>query len=390
MEERADKNLGRYREWWRERRSWEISEEGRANICKVRALVEARDAGLSENGDDKKLLAAARVELDLADELLDFERHRRKPLGSHVTAAQIHLSAARLLWVKSFLSSPREIRPYLPSLLAIVKEHLPAGDERRKSVEKIRHGESLDDADVVMITEAVEAAQAVSLREKLRAGSFVRIVWVVAGFLFVLALSIGALSAAWPEAVPLCFNPPKSMEALAAEEAEMRGSTPPVMYEVVCPTGSDPSPDSPDLDVNFARTAEGRDYFVVEVAGLVAAGLASASALRKIRGTATPYGVPVALAALKLPAGALTAVGGLLLMRGGFVPGLSALDSSAQIIAWAIIFGYSQELFTKFVDRRGQAVLEEVRGPGDLPPGARRRGDSPGGSSPGSQAPAIT
>jgi hypothetical protein len=355
----------------------------------MRALVEARDDSLAGNDTGKKLLAAARAELDSADELLDFEEHHRKPLGSHVTAAQIHLNAARLLWVRSFLSSPQEIKPYLPALLAVVKEHLPSGDERRKSVENVRHHNSLGNADVVRITEAVEAAQAVSLREELRAGSFLRIVWVVAGFLFVLALSIGALSAAWPRAVPLCFNPPQSMKALAAQD-ETQGARSPVRYEVVCPTGTDPSPPSPDLDVNFEKTAKGRDYFVVEVAGLVAAGLASASALRKIRGTSTSYGVPVALAALKLPAGALTAVGGLLLMRGGFVPGLSALDSSAQIIAWAIIFGYSQELFTKFVDRRGQAVLEEVRGPGDSPPGARRRGDSPGGSSPGSRAAAIT
>ena len=33
-------------------------------------------------------------------------------------------------------------------------------------------------------------------------------------------------------------------------------------------------------------------------------------------------------------------------MRGEFVPGLSALDSPAQIIAWAILFGYAQQLFT--------------------------------------------
>jgi hypothetical protein len=55
-------------------------------------------------------------------------------------------------------------------------------------------------------------------------------------------------------------------------------------------------------------------------------------------------------------------------MRGGFVPGLSALNTPAQIIAWAIIFGYSQELFTKFVDKRGQAVLERVRDTADPPP----------------------
>ena len=66
----------------------------------------------------------------------------------------------------------------------------------------------------------------------------------------------------------------------------------------------------------------------------------------------------MALALLKLPTGALTAVLGLVLMRGEFVPGLSALDSSAQIISWAVVLGYSQQLLTRFVDQRAQSVLE--------------------------------
>jgi hypothetical protein len=74
--------------------------------------------------------------------------------------------------------------------------------------------------------------------------------------------------------------------------------------------------------------------------------------------------VPVALALLKLPTGALTAVLGLLLMSGEFVPGLTSLDSSAQIIAWAIVLGYAQQIFTRFVDNQGQAVLNAVGGPG--------------------------
>jgi hypothetical protein len=99
------------------------------------------------------------------------------------------------------------------------------------------------------------------------------------------------------------------------------------------------------------------------VVGLVAAAVAAAAALRQINGTSTPFAVPVALAVLKLPTGALTAVLGLLLMRGQFVPGLSNLDTSAQIVAWAVVFGYAQQLFTRLVDERGQAVLQAVGGP---------------------------
>jgi hypothetical protein len=70
--------------------------------------------------------------------------------------------------------------------------------------------------------------------------------------------------------------------------------------------------------------------------------------------------VPVAAAVLKLPTGALTALLGLLLMRGDFIPGLSALDSPGQIIAWAIVLGYSQQLLTRFVDQHAQTVLDSV------------------------------
>jgi hypothetical protein len=73
---------------------------------------------------------------------------------------------------------------------------------------------------------------------------------------------------------------------------------------------------------------------------------------------------------LKLPTGALTAVLGLLLMRGEFVPGLSALDSSAQIVAWAVIFGYAQQLLTRFIDERAQRVLSSIS-PGDAGSPAR-------------------
>jgi len=107
------------------------------------------------------------------------------------------------------------------------------------------------------------------------------------------------------------------------------------------------------------------DVLLVELVGLAAAAVAAAAAIRKIRGSSEPHGLPVALAVLKLPTGAVTALLGILLMRGGFVPGLSALDTSAQILAWALVFGYAQQLFTRLVDQRADSVLQSVRGGGD-------------------------
>jgi hypothetical protein len=147
--------------------------------------------------------------------------------------------------------------------------------------------------------------------------------------------------------VPLCFTPDTE-----------RG------FQIVCPTASSaPTGNTPPGTDQVADFAQAQDYIIVEIIGAVSAAIASAAALKHIRGTSLPYDVPVVLAALKLPTGALTAVFGLLLMRGSFVPGLSALDSTAQIIAWAVVFGYSQQLLTKFVDSQGQALLDAVRGP---------------------------
>jgi hypothetical protein len=166
---------------------------------------------------------------------------------------------------------------------------------------------------------------------------------------------IGFLS---PTLIPLCFAPEDGGTAV-----------------VVCPTAqSDPFSTSPqdvgassttqsqDIDNYVREAASPWDVFVVELVGLAAAAVAAAGAIRGIRGSSERSNLPVALAVLKLPTGAITAFLGLLLMRGQFVPGLSALDTSAQILAWALVFGYAQQLFTRLVDRQGQTVLDSVRG----------------------------
>jgi hypothetical protein len=123
-----------------------------------------------------------------------------------------------------------------------------------------------------------------------------------------------------------------------------------------------------DIDSYVDKTATPRDLLVVELVGLTAAAVASAAAIRGLKGSSERYGLPLALALLKLPLGAITAFLGLLLIRGEFVPGLTALDTPAQIIAWALVFGYAQQLFTRLVDRQGQVVLDNIRGADTIAP----------------------
>jgi hypothetical protein len=49
-------------------------------------------------------------------------------------------------------------------------------------------------------------------------------------------------------------------------------------------------------------------------------------------------------------------------MRADFVPGLSALDSPAQILGWAIVFGIAQQLVTRVADSQASTMLDNVGG----------------------------
>ena len=158
--------------------------------------------------------------------------------------------------------------------------------------------------------------------------------------LAILVLGFVIFVRANPTDVPLCFTPTPEGDARAMQ---------------VCPTGDyflDPSTGGP----------RGADVVVVALLGLMGAALAAAIAIRNLQGTSTPYDVPFALAALKLPVGALTAIGGLLALRGDFIPGLSELDSQGQILAYALALGYAQELLTRYVDRQARQLLSTAPG----------------------------
>jgi hypothetical protein len=235
----------------------------------------------------------------------------------------------------------------LPGLQAHINRYLPKDDPRRHRVDGLTEADEITPCIRNAVVAAVHAANSQRRRDLLRLRSFRNL--VMGGTLTLLALAIGVavLGAVEPDWFPVCFLPGDQKK-------------------FVCPLAETPVGDvgTADLDKLTQLTATGADIVVVEILGLIAATLAGALALRRMRGTSTPYGVPVALILLKLPTGALTALLGLLFMRGGFVPGLTALDSSAQILAWAIVFGYSQQVFTRLIDNQGSDLLHDVAGHG--------------------------
>lgn len=359
-EKQGDKN----QKWFVRR--WPWAQRTLAHIDELRALAECVEKQTSTS-PCKKLAKDASTHLDAAERAVLEARWCWR--GSAVDGALANMNAAHALLLQ--IIPRQDVRAMLPDLVAVVESHLPPHDRRRMTTVAVAGESNADPAasprsgqtskgatagegngrtpTVVerrAIAEAVRASYRVQESEVVRERSFTYLVYKWTVGLAVIAVLIGLLGVAFPKALPLCFYP--------------LSPVPPTLYEVACPTAGDRSA--------AVLPANGWDYLVIELAGLVSAAVTGAAALHQIQGTTTASNVPIALAVLKLPTGALTAVLGILLMRGQFVPGLSALDTPAQIIAWAIVLGAAQQLFTRFVDERGTAVMRAVPAPdSDLP-----------------------
>jgi hypothetical protein len=184
--------------------------------------------------------------------------------------------------------------------------------------------------------------------DRLRA--FRNVVLVTAAGLALLVAAVCLVGAWRPDALPLCFGPSPTTAPGGVPEPVQGPSG------VACP--SEDAPPSPGTQAR--RLPAPGDVTLVALLGMLGGGLSGAVSLRGLQGTSAPYDVPVALALLKLPSGALSALVGLLFVRGEFVPGLSQLDSQPQILAYAFLFGIAQQLITGAVDRQAQEILTKV------------------------------
>jgi hypothetical protein len=315
-------------------------------------------------------IEAAREAAEAA-ELRPRKRLRNGPL---LERAMSNLDAAEAQILN--LAAPEYVLGQMPSLLAHVQCHLIPTDPRRQTFERIAeelgvqdpdhtdgdipHGKKIEivEEERGKIVTAVRGASSAALREQLRLRSFRNVVVLTTVLMALLAIGVALTGYFHKTWIPLCFKPESGAQAMVVCPIEQ--SQP---FDI-SPEGTAPV----DIDLVVNQTATPYDLMVVELVGLTAAAVAAAAAIRRLKGSSERYGLPAALAALKLPTGAITAFLGLLLMRGQFVPGLSALDTSAQILAWALVFGYAQQLFTRLVDQQGQTVLENVRGANKPPP----------------------
>jgi hypothetical protein len=354
--EGADAQRRRSTAPWRERVRTEVQTleaellvvKARRSTGPPRTLVPAAPSGIpsaqvTDEGTQGAAAAGIREHLAEAwDATLvkgPFRRLKEWWTGAAIERAWTHLHAAKAS-VADF-QDPVTLSSRAPGLIERAKQSLPRDGERLVAIQERLKREGWD--------QASEDTQRANFRSGLdwtyeasdnyfqQVRSFRNLVIAATFALFVLCAGLALLGAAQPTALPMCF-PPQPAPSGAGAPTDQATSA--------CPTGgSEPS---------------GPDVALVELLGLVGGALAGTVAIRGMRGTATPYGVPVSMALLKLPFGALTAFLAILLFRAEFVPGLSALDSQNQILAYAVVFGYAQQLLTKLIDRQGQKVLDKV------------------------------
>jgi hypothetical protein len=245
--------------------------------------------------------------------------------GADVARVNTNLRAAEEALLE--LANRAQLRGELPYVQARLAENLPREHPQRRAAEAVigQRGGELDERERAVIVSAFREANAEAGRKLARVRSFRNLIIVAT---FVLALAAGGLAlvgAVKPSLLPICFQPGTGQ---------------------VCATGTTP---------------QSADIAVVQLVGMLGAAVAAVTALRRERGTAMPFFVPVVLGLLKLPMGALSAVLGLLLIHGQIVPGLGALDSTGQIIAWAILLGAGQQIFMRLIDQQGGHVLDDAR-----------------------------
>lgn len=236
----------------------------------------------------------------------------------------IHAAEAELLRIipVTDTGSGHDLAGQSADIDSTVEMYLPATDSRRVELHR-RYvtDKTLTDKDREPAARAMRAALREYDEQRSRVRSFRNVLLAVSAVMMGAVAAIAAATAARPTVLSLCFG-------------------------TSCPTGN-------DVPTSF-------DVILVELLGAAAALLVGAMSLARVRGTATPYAVPVVVALFKVPTGALTAVFGLLLIRGQFAPGIT-LTSTSEIVAWALLFGAAQQAFTILIDRQAQTVLNNVK-----------------------------
>jgi hypothetical protein len=149
--------------------------------------------------------------------------------------------------------------------------------------------------------------------------------------LFILVVALALLGSAHPSYFPLCL-----------QGAQKQGTQ---TASAICPTGG--------------STASGADLPLVLLLGGIGATLAVALNLAGLKPAGVRYSLSVAQGLLKIAFGAITAMLGIIILSTQATAS-GILGSQAGLLATAVVFGYSQQLFTRLIDRQASDLLNNA------------------------------
>ena len=105
------------------------------------------------------------------------------------------------------------------------------------------------------------------------------------------------------------------------------------------------------------RTSPARVIFEIELVGMIGGLLGTAFLLGRLEQAPSRYNLLAPQIVLKAVGGAATALIGVVLVESELIVAPAGGRSTAVLLAYAALFGFSQQLLTQFVDRRANDLL---------------------------------
>jgi hypothetical protein len=272
--------------------------------------------------------------------------------GTAVTAAweYVHEAEAELVEIES----EEDLKATLPALMTWMQDVMPP-DGRRKGYEEqlgeFVKGKNVDRTVVrqtyrdVIVANNEKHSNIRELRNRILLATVA---------LGIFLCGVGLWHALNPSFISLCRTVPAPAAASAGSTAGQSEGTEPAK-----PNESEPAQAESETICVSGESPKGRDIFEIELIGAIAGLLGLAFGLTSFKTPPSRYDPKVSQLLLKPVAGAATALLGVILVQAEIPIAPPSEASESVIFAYAAVFGFSQQLLTRMVDKRAATLLGE-------------------------------
>ena len=289
-----------------------------------------------------------------------------KPVRNWWSGARIETTWAAIhqaeCWLLLVLADD-ELRPMLPGLRTSVTHRIGTKDARSKPyLAQLEVTADLDANYLRQIDQDVRAIADVA-HGNLRA---FRNRLLVLGAILVCATAAPIIAALKnPDFVPVCAAP-GNLKVSDTTSTSTTTSTPARGANNPATATTKPSAKKPAVAANAdtcptggSKSSRG-DVAVIEMFGALGGLLTVAASVKRMRASTAPYVLLWGQTLLKVGAGALTGLFGVMLMQSGLIGGVAAVSGGA-VFVYAVIFGISQDAVTRYADKTGSDLLGDTQ-----------------------------